>query len=123
MSDDLYAGSSHETYQPAPFIVGGLVAFDAGTLASGQNLTKGTVIGRIAATSKLVVSVQTASDGSQNPVGVLNHDCDASAGDANCVFVKGGDLDVSQVTFDASWSAAQQAAAFDRTPISLVTVE
>jgi hypothetical protein len=123
MSDDIYAGSSYETYQPAPFIVGGLLAFDSGTLASGQNLTKGTVIGRVAATSKLVESQQAATDGSQNPVGVLNHDCDASAGDANCVFAKGGDLDVAQVSFHASWSAAQQAAAFDRTPISLVTVE
>lgn len=35
---DIYAGSSYVPYQPAPFILGGLVAFDSGTLSSGKNL-------------------------------------------------------------------------------------
>lgn len=120
---DIYASSSYETYTPAPFILGGLVAFDSGTLASGQNLTRGTVIGRVAATGKLVKSVQSATDGSEKPIGAMNHDADATGGDMNVVFAKGGDLDKNQITFDASWSATQQLAAFDGTPISLVTPE
>lgn len=120
---DIYAGSSYEEFSPAPFVLGGLIAFESGTLASGQDLEKGAVIGRVAATGLLIESVQSASDGSQNPVGVLNHDCDASGGNESCMFVKGGELDASQVAFHTSWSAAQQQAAFDRTPISLVTVE
>tara|TARA_R100000306_G_C4329262_1_gene119363 strand:- start:245 stop:613 length:369 start_codon:yes stop_codon:yes gene_type:complete len=120
---DIYAGSSYVPYQPAPFILGGLVAFDSGTLASGQNLVRGTVIGRVSASGELVESVQTASDGSQNPVGVLNHDADATSGAMNVVYAKGGDLDKTQVLFDASWSAIEQLAAFDGTPISLVTPE
>lgn len=120
---DIYAGSSFDPYQPAPFVLGGLIAFDGGTVASGQNLVKGEVIGRVAASGELVASVQTATDGSQNPVGAMNHDCDATGGATKGVYVKGGDLDKTQVTFDASWSAAEQLAAFDRTPISLVTPE
>ena len=120
---DIYAGSSYVPYPPAPFILGGLVAFDSGTLASGQNLVRGTVIGRVSASGELVESVQTASDGSQNPVGVLNHDADATSGAMNVVYAKGGDLDKTQVLFDASWSAIEQLAAFDGTPISLVTPE
>ena len=120
---DIYAGSSYVPYQPAPFILGGLVAFDSGTLASGQNLVRGTVIGRVSASGELVESVQTATDGSQKPVGVLNHDADATSAAMNVVYAKGGDLDKTQVLFDASWSATEQLAAFDGTPISLVTPE
>lgn len=120
---DIYAGSSYVPYQPAPFILGGLVAFDSGTLASGQNLVRGTVIGRVSASGELVESVQTATDGSQNPVGVLNHDADATSAAMNVVYAKGGDLDKTQVLFDASWSAIEQLAAFDGTPISFVTPE
>jgi len=120
---DLYAGSSYVPYQPAPFVLGGLIAFDSGEVASGQDLVRGDVIGRVAASGLLVKSVQSATDGSQNPIGALNHDCDATSGAKHAVYVKGGDLDKSQVNFDASWSATQQLAAFDRTPISLVTPE
>ncbi|WP_138436338.1 head decoration protein [Marinobacter shengliensis] len=120
---DLYAGSSYVPYQPAPFILGGLVAFDSGTLASGQDLERGTVIGRVAATGELVESEQDATNGSEIPVGVLNHDADATGGAMQVVYAKGGDLDKNQVKFHTSWSATQQLAAFDRTPIALVTPE
>lgn len=120
---DMYAGSSYVPYQPAPFILGGLVAFDSGTLSSGQNLERGTVIGRVSASGELVESQQDATNGSQVPVGVLNHDADASGGAINVVFAKGGDLDKTQVKFHTSWSATEQLAAFDGTPISLVTPE
>lgn len=118
---DLYAGSSYVPYQPAPFVLGGLIAFDSGEVASGQNLQRGDVIGRVSASGQLVKSVQSASDGSQNPIGAMNHDCDATSGAKPAVYVKGGDLDKTQVSFDASWTEAQKLAAFDRTPISLVT--
>lgn len=120
---DIYAGSSFVPYQPAPFILGGLVAFDSGTLASGQNLERGTVIGRVSATGNLVESEQDATDGSQIPVGVLNHDADATSAAMNVVYAKGGDLDKTQVSFHSSWSAIEQLAAFDGTAISLVTPE
>ncbi len=120
---DILAGSSYVPYQPSSFILGGLVAFDTGTLASGQNLPRGRAIGRVAATGKLVESQQDATDGSQKPVGFLNHDADASGGDINVVFAKGGDMNTNEVSFHASWSAIEQLAAFDGTPISLVTPE
>lgn len=120
---DIYAGSSYVSYQPAPFILGGLIAFDSGTLASGQNLQRGAVIGRVAASGELVESEQDATDGSQEPVGVLNHDADATSAALDVVFATGGDLDKNQVSFHSSWTDVQKLAAFDRTPISLVTPE
>lgn len=120
---DIYAGSSYDPYQPAPFVLGGLIAFDSDTVASGQNLVKGEVVGRVAASGELVASQQDATDGSENPVGAMNHDCDATEGATRGVYVKGGDLDKTQVVFHASWSETQKLAAFDRTPISLVTPE
>lgn len=51
------------------------------TLASGQNLERGTVLGRITASGKYVKSLAAAADGSQVPSVVLAEDTDASAGD------------------------------------------
>jgi hypothetical protein len=50
-------------------------------------LAAGTVMGRIAATNKLVVIDKAASDGSQFPVGVLNQDWTIEAGDEQTVSI------------------------------------
>lgn len=120
---DLIARSSVETFQPDSLLLGGLIDFGNGTLASGQNLARGAVLGRVTATGKLVASVQTATDGSQEPVAVLVHDIDASAGDADCQFVRGGWVNSELLTWDATWTAALQASAFDGTPIRVVSPE
>lgn len=117
------AGSGSESFQDDSLVLGGLIDFGNGTLESGQNLTRGTVIGRVTATRELKISVQTATDGSQNPVGSLVHDVDASAAAASCQFVRGGWLNKSLLTWDASWTETLQESAFDRTPIRLVTPE
>ncbi|MBI5646686.1 MAG: head decoration protein [Ignavibacteriae bacterium] len=51
------------------------------TLVSGQNLTAGTVLGRITATGKFTAYDNTAVDGSGTAVCILGEDCDASGGD------------------------------------------
>lgn len=117
------AGSAVESFQDDSLVLGGLIDFDNGTLESGQNLTRGTVIGRVTATGELKLSVQTASDGSEKPVGALAHDVDASAAASGCQFVRGGWLNKTLLTWDASWTAALQKSAFDGTPIRLVTPE
>jgi len=117
------AGSSTESFQDDSLVLGGLIDFGSGTLASGQNLTRGTVVGRVTATGDLTISVQTATNGSEKPVGALVHDVDASAAAAGCQFVRGGWLNKQLLTWDASWTAALQHSAFDGTPIRLVTPE
>lgn len=51
------------------------------TLLAGQNLERGTVLGRITASGKYVRSLSAAADGSQVPTAILAEDTDASAGD------------------------------------------
>lgn len=51
---------------------------DVATVAAGQNLKLGTVVGRETATQKLRQLDLAASDGTQVPVGILLLDVDAS---------------------------------------------
>lgn len=51
---------------------------DRSTLAAGQNLPLGTVLGTVTATGKLKTFDPSASDGTQVPSGVLLQNCDAT---------------------------------------------
>lgn len=72
-----------DSYTPDRLIAGStdnLIARQI-TLISGQNLTRGTVLGKITASSKYNKSLSAAGDGSQTPDAILAEDCDASGGD------------------------------------------
>lgn len=60
---------------------------DEVTVASGQNLATGTVIGIITASGKVTQLAPGASDGSQNAAGVLLNAVDASSGDKPGVII------------------------------------
>ncbi len=47
------------------------------TILSGQNLVRGALIGMVTASSKYVLSLSGAADGSQVPDLILAEDCDA----------------------------------------------
>ena len=51
---------------------------DVVTVAAGQRLELGAVVGRVAATSKIKRYEPDATDGTESPVGILLGDCDAS---------------------------------------------
>jgi hypothetical protein len=53
-----------------------------GTLSSGTAYKRGHLLGKVTATGEWVVSTAAANDGSQDPRGVLLHDVDATAADA-----------------------------------------
>jgi len=55
-----------------------LYSRDVVTLAAGQNLLLGTVLGQVTATSKLKQLDPAATDGTQIPAGILLGDFDAS---------------------------------------------
>jgi hypothetical protein len=64
-----------------------LYSRDEVTVASGQNLATGTVVGVITASGKVTQLAPAASDGSQNAAGVLLNAIDASAADKPGVIV------------------------------------
>lgn len=95
------------SYTPDRLIAGNtqLVSWDA-TLISGQVLARGTLVGKITASGKLTISTSAATDGSQNPVGILLDDYDASAGDVNVgIYVK-GEFNQNAVIFGTGQTAA-----------------
>jgi len=51
------------------------------TILSGQVLLRGAVLGKITASSKYILSLSAAVDGSEVPDLILAEDCDATAGD------------------------------------------
>lgn len=75
---------------------------DSGTLITGQNLSRGCVVGKITASSKLTACDHTASDGSQTPYGVLAKNCDATSADKTCVIYDFGKFNSDKLTFGGS---------------------
>lgn len=55
------------------------------TVLSGQVQPAGAVMGKITASSKLVLSLSASSDGSQTPEMILAEDVDATAGDVEAI--------------------------------------
>lgn len=76
-----------------PFLMpGGEHVMEPFTILTGQILARGSVLGQITSTGKLILSLNAASDGSQVPMAILGEDLDTStvAGDVNFqVYVHG----------------------------------
>lgn len=67
------------------------------------NLLKGTVMGRITATQKVLPSVSTATDGSQQPYFVCADDYSVAAGATTDITVcDGGDVDQTLLKFSGA---------------------
>lgn len=80
-------GVADQTYAPD-----GLFAHNASsilakgiTLATGQNLARGTVLGQITSSGLFTAATSAASDGSQNPTAVLAEDTNATAANVNTI--------------------------------------
>lgn len=95
------------------------------TLVSGQNLTRGAVLGRITTGGKYTLSASAAADGSQTPLAVLAEDCDASGGDKECLVYERGDFNAAKLTFGTGHSATTTATldALRDVNINVVTVQ
>lgn len=81
------------------------------TLVSGQNLTRGALVGVITASGKCKLSAVTdddgsVTDGSQTPVGILAEDCDASGGDKATLIYISGDFNTRAMTLGTGHTAA-----------------
>lgn len=62
------------------------------TIASGNTLTKGSILGRITASGKFILSASDASDGSESPDAILAETVDASAEDKQAVVYFSGEF-------------------------------
>lgn len=76
------------------------------TILSGQNLVAGSVLGKITASSKYVLSLSASADGSQTPDMILAHDCDASAGDSEAIAYESATVVGSALTLGTAHTIA-----------------
>ncbi len=85
---------------------------DVATLASGNNLSAGTVLGKVTASSKYTILAPGASDGSQTAAGILFESTNASAADA-AVVITARDTEVcaDSLTWPAGITGPQKTAA------------
>lgn len=86
-------GVATDTFSPDQLIAGGFPLMTRSvTLASGQTLARGAVLGKITASGKYVLSASAASDGSQVPDAILVDACDASGGDQTVGVYESGEF-------------------------------
>lgn len=72
---------------------------DIRTIVSGQDLSRGAVLGKVTASGKYTLCDSTAADGSESPVCILAEDCDASEGDVNAEVFLSGQFNEDQLTY------------------------
>jgi len=75
------------------------------TLISGQDLTRGALLGKITASGKYTLSLSGSSDGSETPDLILAQDTDASGGDVVTIAYERGDFDENEITFGTAHDA------------------
>jgi hypothetical protein len=108
MSFKTTAGFNQEgTYQPDSLQAGDFpIRTRRITLAAGQNLKRGALLGVITATGLSVLSLSTASDGSEAPSAILAQDTDATAAPVEATAYIAGDFNENAMTFGAVHTAA-----------------
>jgi len=105
MADSL--GFTEETREYDNLIAGDFpIVTKEGTLLTGQNLTRGTLLGRVTASKKYVKSLAASSDGSEVPTAILAEDKDATSEDKKVMIYLTGEYNDNKVTFGTGHSAA-----------------
>lgn len=101
-----------EVFTPDNLIGGDYpVVTESVTVISGQNLKRGSVLGKISASGKVNLSLAAADDGSQNVYAVLAEDVDATGGDKVATAYLSGEFVASEITFGTGHTAASTRAA------------
>lgn len=100
-----------------------LLVHESITLISGQNLTRGTVLGKITASGKYNKSLSAAVDGSQTPAAILAEDCDASGGDKTTVAYFRGDFRGDKLILGTAHTLASIKAGLRTANIEIINVQ
>lgn len=99
--------ASDAAYDPNDIFASDHDVFTAAlTLVSGENVTRGTVLGQITTGGKLNKSLSTANDGSQVPMAIAAEDKDATGGDKTIMVYLAGGFKAGRLTFGALHTAA-----------------
>lgn len=91
------------------------------TIASGETLVRGTVVGRVTASGHYVPCDPAAVDGSEAPQGVLVYDVDASAAATVGAIYRSGTFNIAALTFADGVTAADLEDALHQIGIHLKT--
>jgi hypothetical protein len=75
------------------------------TLITGQDLTRGAVLGKITSGGKLNLSLSAAGDGSEDVYGILAEDMDATAEDKTVTVYVAGDFNEDALTIGTGHTA------------------
>jgi len=93
------------------------------TIASGENVVRGTLMGKITASGKYVKSLAASADGSQNPNAILVRSVDATAEDKKGEIYLTGQINKEKVIFGTGHTAASTEEALRDLGIFLEEVE
>lgn len=108
------------TYTPDEFIAGDYpVKTEPETILSGQDLPARSVLGRVTASGKWVLSLSASSDGSEVPRAILAKAIDASSGDVDGPVFKSGTFNPTLLNIGTGHTVATVKAAFEGTPLFL----
>lgn len=99
------ASFSSDAYSPDGLLLDDDVLSRQITLISGQNLSRGAVLGKITASDKYTLSLAASGDGSETPDLILAEDCDASGGDAVTVAYEACTVDQNQLNIGTGHTA------------------
>ena len=105
VSSDTTPQFSNDTYNPDRLLGDGPHKTLAVTVASGQNLARGAVVGQVTADGKYKLSASAAGDGSEVARGVVAVDVDATGGDTEGQLFVFGEVNEDALTFGAGHDA------------------
>lgn len=92
------------------------------TIASGEDLPQGAIVGRITANGKWALCLDASTDGSEVARGIMPVAVDASAGDVIAPIWKSGHFNSEALTFGTGKTLANVRSDFDGTPLFLTAV-
>ncbi|WP_308721027.1 head decoration protein [Komagataeibacter xylinus] len=101
-------GMQSVTFVPDQLVAGNCkIVTQPITIGASQTLLRGAVLGKVTATGEYILSVATATDGSEVPCAILVEDVTTAAGatapgDAYVM----GEFNTNYMTYDASWTVA-----------------
>lgn len=102
----MLAEFSSTSYTPDKLLAGDMpLAAKKVTILTGQNLTRGAVLGKITSGGKYILSLSAAVDGSQTPDAILAHDVDATAADKEAEVYTRGDFNENALTIGTAHTA------------------
>ncbi|XTZ40065.1 head decoration protein [Salmonella enterica] len=100
-------GMQSSLFVPDQLIAGPLqLVTDSVTVAVGNVLKRGTVLGMITLSGNYTACVKTAQDGSQTPLAILADDVDATDAERQAGVYLMGEFNQNRVTIDSSWTMA-----------------